>query len=82
MEYDGREPVNRMAKEVVNKSTIFSGRIERIGSVGKNSLMLFTNNQVKQAILQLVVGDWSLYADAMQKQAEEGHNPRHKPLAG
>ena len=75
VEYDGREPVNRMAKEVVGRATIFQGRIERIGSVGKNSLMLFTNNQVKQAILQLVVGDWSLYGDALQKQAEEAINP-------
>ena len=75
VEYDGREPVNRMAKEIVTRSTIFHGRIERIGSVGKNSLMLFTNNQVKQAILQLVVGDWSLYGDALQKQAEEAIAP-------
>ena len=75
VEYDGREPVNRLAKVIANRATIFSGRIERIGSVGKNSLMLFTNNQVKQAILQLVVGDWSLYGDALQKQAEEAITP-------
>ena len=75
VEYDGREPINRMAKEIINGSPIFRGRIERIGSVGKNSLMMFTNNQVKQAILQLVVGDWSLYADALQKQAEEAITP-------
>ena len=75
VEYDGREPVNAMAKEVVNGATIFHGRIERIGSVGKNSLMLFTNNQVKQGVLQLVVGDWSLYGDAMQKQADEALAP-------
>ena len=75
VEYDGREPVNRMAKEIASQSAIFRGRIERIGSVGKNSLMLFTNNQVKQAILQLVVGDWSLYGDALQKQAEEAIAP-------
>ena len=75
VEYDGREPLNRMAKDIITESTIFQGRIERIGSVGKNSLMLFTNNQVKQAILQLVVGDWSLYGDALQKQAEEAIIP-------
>ena len=75
VEYDGREPVNRLAKVVANHATIFKGRIERIGSVGKNSLMLFTNNQVKQAVLQLVVGDWSLYGDALQKQAEEAITP-------
>ena len=75
VEYDGREPVNSMAKEICIHATIFQGRIERIGSVGKNSLMLFTNNQIKQAVLQLVVGDWSLYGDAMQKQAEQAIEP-------
>ena len=37
--------------------------------------MLFTNNQIKQGVLQLVVGDWSLFADAMQKQAEQAIEP-------
>ena len=75
VEYDGREPINWLAKEVSTRSTIFQGRTERIGSVGKNSLMLFTNNQIKQGILQLVVGDWSLYGDAIQKQAAQAINP-------
>ena len=56
VEYDGREPMNRLAKEVSTQATIFSGRIERIGNVGKNSLMLFTSNQVKVGIAQLVAG--------------------------
>ena len=75
VEYDGREPTNWLAKEVIAQAAIFDGRIERIGNVGKNSLMLFTNNQIKQGVLQLVVGDWSLYGDAMQKQAAEAITP-------
>ena len=75
VEYDGREPVNWLTREVSNAVRIFKGRIERIGNVGKNSLMLFTTNQVKQGVLQLVVGDWSLYGDAMQKQAEQAVDP-------
>ncbi len=71
VEYDGREAVNAIAKDVCNSATIFQGRIERIDSVGKNSLMLFTNNQVKQGIMQLVVGDWSMYGDAMLKQTRQ-----------
>src|SRR5438093_10505238 len=63
VEYDGREPVNWLAKEVGNSARVFKGRVERFGSVGKNSLKLFTTNQVKQGVLQLVVGDWSIYAD-------------------
>src|SRR5882724_4568055 len=75
VEYDGREPVNWLAREVSNAAHVFKGRVERIGNVGKNSLMLFTTNQVKQGVLQLVVGDWSLYGDAMQKQAEQAVDP-------
>ena len=75
VEYDGREPVNAMAREVTTRATVFKGRIERIGNVGKNSLMLFTNNQIKQAILQLVVGDWSIYGNQMLKQAVEAISP-------
>ena len=69
VEYDGREPMNWLAKEVSTESPIFHGRIERIGSVGKNSLMLFTNNQVKLGVWQLIVGDWSIYSSARLKQA-------------
>jgi DGQHR domain-containing protein len=75
VEYDGREPVNWLAKEIGNSARVFKGRVERLGSVGKNSLKLFTTNQVKQGVLQLVVGDWSLYGDAMQRQAEQAVGP-------
>jgi DGQHR domain-containing protein len=71
VEYDGREPLNWIAREVSATARIFKGRVEKIGTIGKNSLMLFTSNQVKQGILQLLVGDWTLYAEAMQKQAEQ-----------
>jgi DGQHR domain-containing protein len=75
VEYDRREPVNWLTREVSNHASPFKGRVERIASVGKNSLMLFTTNQVKQGVLQLVVGDWSLYGDAMRKQAEQTVGP-------
>ena len=71
VEYDGREPLNWMTREVSANVKVLKGRVERIGNVGKNSLMLFTSNQVKQGILQLLVGDWTLYAAAMKKQATQ-----------
>lgn len=71
VEYDGREPVNALTKEICAEATVLKGRIERVGTVGKNSLMLFTNNQVKQGIMQLVVGDWGMYADAMLQQTRQ-----------
>ena len=79
VEYDGRAPINWITREVTTDVRTFRGRIERIGNVGKNSLMLFTTNQVKQGILQLVVGDWSLYAAAIQKQAEQAVGAARDP---
>lgn len=75
VEYDGRAPLNWATQELTHKANIMKSRVERIGSVGKNSLKLFTTNQVKQGVLQLVVGDWSLYNYAMQKQAEQALGP-------
>jgi DNA sulfur modification protein DndB len=75
VEYDGREPLNWLAREVSNSVRVFKDRVERLGNVGKNSLILFTTNQVKQGVLQLVVGDWSLYGDMMHKQAEQAVGP-------
>ena len=72
VEYDGRAPLNWITRRVCAEAEVLGGRVERISnSIGKTSLMLFTTNQVKQGILQLVVGDWSLYAAQMQKQAEQ-----------
>lgn len=71
VEFDGREPLNALTRYVSSNARILHGRVEKIGTVGKNSLMLFTTNQVKQGIYQLLVGDWSLYASAIQKQAQQ-----------
>ena len=71
VEYDGREPLNALTRYTSTHTNVLRGRIEKIGSVGKNSLMLFTTNQIKQGIYQLLVGDWSLYASAIQKQANQ-----------
>lgn len=75
VEYDSREPLNWLTKELSNRATILRNRVERVGTVGKNSIKLFTTNQIKQAVLQVVVGDWSLWGDQMLKQAEESVGP-------
>jgi DGQHR domain-containing protein len=75
VEYDGRAPVNWLTREVSNEVHVFKGRVGGIGSGGGGGGMLFTTNQVKQGVLQLVVGDWSLYGDAMQTQAAQAVDP-------
>lgn len=72
VEFDGREPINSITREASAKAKILKGRVEKVSNtVGKNSLMMFTSNQVKQGVIQLLVGDWSLYNEAMQRQAKE-----------
>lgn len=75
VEFDGRAPLNWLTRDVCLSAQILKGRVEKVGTVGKNSLMLFTTNQVKQAVIQFLVGDWSLYHSALQKQAEERLSP-------
>ena len=71
VEFDGRAPLNWLTRDLIQSARVLRGRVEKVGTVGKNSLMLFTSNQVKQAAIQALVGDWSLYHSALQKQAEE-----------
>ena len=71
VEFDGRAPLNWLTRDIIQGARVLQGRVEKVGTVGKNSLMLFTSNQIKQAAIQSLVGDWSLYHSALQKQAEE-----------
>ena len=75
VEYDGREPLNWITREVSSEARVFKDRVEKIGNVGKTSLMLVTSNQLKQSILQILVGDWTLYNDQMLKQAQQVLTP-------
>jgi DNA sulfur modification protein DndB len=57
VQYDQREPIHRLTKELVKEVTIFKDRIQQIGNtISKGSRDLFTNNQVKRAIAYLVSG--------------------------
>ena len=69
VEYDGREPVNRLTRLVGRNTQVLEGKVEKVGNVGKTSSMLFTSNQVKQGILHALVGDWGMYATAMENDA-------------
>jgi hypothetical protein len=57
VQYDQREPIHRLTKDLVKEVTIFKDRIQQIGnSVSGGSRDLFTNNQVKRAVAYLVSG--------------------------
>lgn len=69
VEYDGRAPLNKLTRLVGRDTQVLADKVEKVGSVGKTSSMLFTSNQVKQGILHALVGDWSMYATAMEVSA-------------
>ena len=71
VEYDGREPLNRLTRLVSRDVQVLDGKIEKVGSVGKSSDMLFTSSQVKQGLMHALVGDWSMYATAMEASARK-----------
>lgn len=57
VQYDQREPIHRLTKDLVREVPIFKDRIQQIGnSISKGSRDLFTNNQVKRAVAYLVSG--------------------------
>ena len=71
VEYDGREPLNRLTRLVSRDVQVLDGKIEKVGSVGKSSNMLFTSSQVKQGLMHALVGDWGMYATAMEASAHK-----------
>ncbi len=55
--FNRRDPLARLTREVCETVPIFRGRIERVGKrAGKGSSFLWTMNQVRQAIAELVLG--------------------------
>ena len=79
VEYDSRAPLNRLTRLVGKDTPVLDGKVEKVGSVGKASSMLFTSNQIKQGLLHALVGDWSMYATKMEENARaqvtEGGGP-------
>jgi DNA sulfur modification protein DndB len=59
VEYDGRSMGNQLAREICSTVPLFQHRTERLGNIGKNSLKLFTTNQVKEACFHLILGEVS-----------------------
>jgi DNA sulfur modification protein DndB len=58
VEYDQREPLNRLTRDLVREVPIFKDRTLRVGrSVGKKSPMMFTNNMVRRCVVMMVTGD-------------------------
>jgi DGQHR domain-containing protein len=58
--YDHRDDLSRLTRDVVDEVPFFRGRIEKVGkTVAKNSQNLYTLNQVRVAVAEILIGDAS-----------------------
>lgn len=81
--YNKRDHLAKLVRQVYDQVPVFSGRIEQVSkTVGKSSINLFTLNQLRIGVAELITGDStqasiSLRKDTMQKlenpQAAEEH---------
>lgn len=81
--YDKRDPLARLVRDVHERVAVFSGRIEQISkTVGKSSINVFTLNQLRLGIAEILTGDASQATVSLRKdmirmlaneQAEEEH---------
>lgn len=56
--FNVRDPLARIVREVAKEVVVFKDRIEKVATtVGKNSVNLFTMNQLRQGVAELLVGD-------------------------
>jgi DGQHR domain-containing protein len=97
VEYDGREPVNRVTRELVAMLAIFKDRVNKVTkSIGKKSVLLFTNSMIKNSVVMFAAGYQNedaagVYLRAntdiwLQRIAEffgvfTGHNPQWSMVA-
>jgi len=70
--FNQRDLLARMSRQVVEQVRVFKGRIEKVGkTVGKHSINLFTMNQVRAGIAELITGDSMQAGQQLKKNVEE-----------
>ena len=56
--FNVRDPLARLVREVAKEVVVFRDRIEKVATtVGKNSVNLFTMNQLRLGVAELLIGD-------------------------
>lgn len=82
--YNKRDHLARFVREISEQVPVFTGRIEQVSkTVGKSSINLFTLNQLRIGIIDLLTGDAtqagrSLKKDMAQKLEEPEIEDEHK----
>jgi DGQHR domain-containing protein len=69
--FDTRNPANRMIPQLERNCALFRGRIEPASkTTGKNSLKLFTTNQVRSFLKEFLTGSWQLADTEFEHRAQ------------
>jgi DNA sulfur modification protein DndB len=77
--FNSRSPLFSLLKRVTEEVPFFRGRIDRTSkSIGKTSLNLFTLNQIRFSVAELLLGNSIVSADELNKSAGERLSSTHK----
>lgn len=70
--YNHRDMLARLVREAQNEIEVFRGRIEQVSkSVGKSSINLFTLNQLRIGVAEILTGDSSQATVSLRKDMEK-----------
>jgi DGQHR domain-containing protein len=67
--YNGRDHLARLVRDICKEVPIFAGRIEQVSkTVGKSSINIFTLNQLRTGVAELLTGDSSQGNISLKKE--------------
>ena len=70
--YNTRDDLSHLTRDIAKEVEYFQGRIEKVGkTVAKNSQNIYTLNQLRVSIAELLTGDASANATAVRKRCSE-----------
>jgi DGQHR domain-containing protein len=70
--FNVRDPLARLVREIASNTLVFRDRIEKVGTtVGKNSIKVFTMNQLRAGVAELLIGNSVVGQTALRKSAAE-----------
>ncbi len=67
--YNGRDHLARLVRDICQEVPVFSGRIEQVSrTVGKSSINIFTLNQLRTGVAEILTGDSSQGNISLRKE--------------
>lgn len=80
VEYDGRSEGNALVRKLIDQVPLFAERTERLSNtIGKNSLMLYSTNQIKQGLFHLILGEVKGKNAAVLERINQKIGPAYGP---